>query len=269
MMNRKRFFWAITLLAGLAVFSGCAGKVRYASTQNGFYSLGSPRIQIDVAPPLEFKGNGKLWADIPSDDSMLSPQGSFAWSVYAEGDSGPLARTAHIILSDLNHGGWTFEKETWGTSNHLLLSKETAHGYFWTTHVLYVPAEKDWFSVLWQENGREVPAVWVAKRWSTTVIGDSTRLVLEYREPAPQALLNALESGLTDKAMLWMSCAVELDGFSKRADSVFKITSSAREMVIAPGVSRPMVTPPFRPDLASLVGKSQANWGGDGPFLDD
>ena len=256
------------LLPVLLALAGCAGSVRHGVTETGFYSTGMPRIEVEFDSALVLVDYGKLWAPVPSDDTMQSPTGSFAWSFHVAEEDGYVKGTAHVILSDLPGNGWSFEKETWGTSRHLLLSKSNGLGLFWTEHILYIPAEGDWFSALLHENGKEIPRVWIAKRWSATLVNDTTRFLVEYREPAPESLLQNLESGLTDKSILWMGAVKELEEFSRRAEASVHMDNRRRVASPLPTGHAPMRRPPFMPHMENLVGKSQSGWGGDNPWYD-
>lgn len=267
-MRHIRSLFPALLFPALFLLVGCAGSVRHGVTETGFYSTGQPRIEVEFDPTLVLVDYGKLWAPVPSDDTLQNPMASFAWSFHIDEEDGYVKGTAHAVLSDLPGNAWVFEKETWGTHRHLLLSKGNSLGLFWTEHILYIPAEGDWFSALLAENGKEVPAVWIAKRWSTTTVNDTTRFLVEYREPAPESLLRNLESGLTDKSLLWLGSVKDIEDFSRRAEDSVQLTNTGRANAPLPVGLAPMQKPPFMPNMEKLVGKSQSNWGGNNLLYD-
>ena len=253
-----RFLFAIIILALLA--PGCAPRRIEASPQ-GFSGSGIADFSINVSPPLTLAASGRLTPTTPSYDSFLAPTATMSFALFAEGDSGPVTRHAHTIFSELPTQLWRWEMETWAKREALLYTTERAGGKNWTIQMFPIVAAGDWFSALWLANGRQVPDLWLAKRWSSTP-QEEMRLLAEYREPAPACMRDNLVQPdgsalpLPKGKDLWRGCEKEIKEFSARADKVFELEKRGG----APAAPAPKaaILPNVAPDMSALVGRAEA-----------
>ncbi len=257
----------LALLTALMATSACTPARTGASAQS-FYSTGVTDIRIDVAPPLTLAASGRQWVSVPNEMLItLQPFTEFSFAAYAADTTGPLTQTAHTIISSLPRNSWRFSPESWKSPDSLYLSSDNIiNGTRWTIQMRPVISQGDWFSELWQQNSRQTPVLWLAKRWSSNPV-DDTRIVAEYREAAPQCVSDAmLAEGMETKGvatlrpisgvLLWARCRADLDAFSARADNIFTMQSITNSASL-PGISTPsaLTLPANKPNVRKLVGE--------------
>ena len=254
----------VVSLAAL-LFTGCT-PLRQGSSEQTFYSTGHPRVRVDVAPPLRLAAQGQLWASTKSRASIIEhPYTSFTFAAYTDEDSGPVQRSAHVIIASLPSESWQFVVESWKGPDRLSLSSDNMiNGKRWTIQMMPVIAPGDWFSRIWAANGRKVPLIWLAKRWSNNPAIE-TRMVAEYREAAPACVFDALIAPAPDKdglpvflqpdaQMLWVYCRDDIDAFSDRADQAFTLSPLETADMPAALASPRFAMPEGVPDIHKLVG---------------
>ena len=250
----------VAIIACLLALSSCSPRQQGASSR-GFYASGRPNFSITVTEPLSLAHTGFLTAEVPADVRMY-PRGSFRFAVFDDAGQGSVNRHAHMILSELPRLDWQWELETWAAPEALSYEKVRKAGKNWTVQILTVSSSKDWFSSLWQDNGRSVPEAWLAKRWSATP-DTNVRIVAEYREPAPLCMRDTLAAPpsesrgvpLASKAP-WRDCEREILDFSARADAVFAF-DRAGDLPDRPE-QRSSSLPAMSPDMGKLVGKAES-----------
>ena len=266
---------AIVKNTGLAVLllipalSGCT-PVQQAATDHTFYSTGQPSFEARFAEPFTLAASGRMQAFVPS-DTMASPVAQTTFAVFGQGAEGPVLRHGHVMLSSLPAAAWRWSMETWPEPSTLSLSKMTTTGQFWTIQLFPVPAQGDWFSEFWQANGREAPRFWLAKRWSATPY-EETRIVVEYREPAPTCMNDALspleaiarqeQVSPPEGLQLLLACRKEIDAFSARADasvSLDTFTGERKDRV----TFKSAFLPPSQINMKKLVGEAEVIDRGD------
>lgn len=244
--------------------AGCAPR-QTGATNNGFYASGLANCSIQVAPPLSLAATGAFSAPVVSDVNVR-PGGSLRYAVFTDDNDGPVLRHAHAAICELGQYAWRWEKETWALPEAVYYGKEQMGGKYWTVQILPISAQKDWFSALWRENGRQTPEFWIAKRWSSTP-EDHIRIVAEYREAAPDCMLERLkEAGarpmgapsLKGKTLL-RDCAEALKDFSLRADAVFTLDRMNQP---APAPAEALrgnlpARPGAAPDMPRLFGRAE------------
>jgi hypothetical protein len=203
-----------------------------------------------------------MQAAVPS-DTNLRPIASIHYAVFAEGTSGPVLRHAHAMLSSLPQGLWRWELESWPPAASLSLTKKEEEGKFWTVQMMPIASLGDWFSAFWTNNNREVPRFWLLKRWSSTPF-DETRILAEYREPAPLCMEEALlplegivrreQVSPPNGAELLFLCAREIRAFSARADAAVSLKAVP---LPEPGVIPPFIRPGMDPNMKRLAGVAE------------
>ena len=249
-------FGFFLLLPFLLLFGGCAGLTAPAVTGvsgNTLFSTGFAKVAFSANAPLEMQGHGSLWVSLYAQDSLSNhPEGNFAYAVYADTPSGPVTRQAHTIILQISDDiHWSFQLNGFVWPTPLGQGQVDVNGTNWTTRIMRVPSEGDWFSAMWVENGRTVPAFWLAKRFSATPQG-GTRMVAEYREPWP----DCLPPDLTELAFAPAEC---LKGYMDRADAAFTLDSPipGQASAKASGLKLP---PSMLPDTRKLAGEVRRNF---------
>lgn len=272
-MRRQLRFAALVLLVlctGAAALQGCTPRKQQLSGQSVALS-GRGAFRLNVAAPLELSASGNLRALVPA-DALPRPRAGFEYALFGNGASGPVTLHAHSIISEVDRYNWRWEKETWARHESVSYSTLRAGGRNWTVQVLPVTAEGDWFSALWTLNGRETPDFWLAKRWSATP-EDELRLVVEYREPAPECMLEALRGAAAaareDKNARMPSgkelaryCERPVTDFSHRADAAVSFDAAGGSFEPAGALLE--ARPSKQPDMGRLVGRVEDVSRGDG-----
>lgn len=252
MIQEKRKQYGSRTVLGLAAFLlfGCVAA-RSGVSGNSLVRTAYPRVSIEANAPLTLQGYGRQWVSLPTEYMGAQPAGSMDYAVYGEGSEGPVTRHAHaIIVRPGNDYNWYFQPESYPAPGGIHIGRKDVDGYRWVTQILRVDGEKDWFSAMWRESGREVPAFWIARRFSATP-ERATRIAAEYREPWPECL----DPGAKDLLFARPEC---LEGFIARSDAAFVLNlrpvGNADEPPAAASVLR---RPPFPPDMKRLAGELQ------------
>ena len=236
-----------TLLALLLLMVSCK-PVGPGVVGNTLSVASYPSGSITANAPLALAGQGQLWATFETEYMNASPSGQISYALYASTMEGPVARHAHAMVVTLNSSNaWYFQPESSKEPHVLSFSKKEINGYTWTIQLMPVPAERDWFSALWQANGRETPERWLAQRYSATP-DSGTRLVAEYREPWPPCLDEAEGNPL----MVQRSC---IGGFLDRANAAFTLDRVPADLENAPPAASALRVPELRMNTKKLVGE--------------
>ncbi len=224
-------------------------------------SVSSGRFDFSLSTPAGFHllAEGTSGATVPADVS-IGPLGRSSYALYAGGPEAPGA-LLHILVTDLPTPGWRFALESEKEPEDIDFSKEKLDGRFVTRRTRLVVGQGDWFAALAAQNGGEATPLLLARRLSFTPLVQ-TRVVLEYREPAP-ACLRAAASQATagndaspDGRMFGRSCAEDIAAFTKRADTLLTLNRGGEKT--RPGTARTVVPPNFTPDMRALCGTAEA-----------
>lgn len=252
---------AFAFLLSFALCSACTPRQEIASA-SGLYVSGRANFAISVAEGMKLATSSWFSSFAPS-DVTVKPSGRFRYALFSDSVEGPVERHAHVILGELPSNQWVWEKETWAKPEALSYEKDRKAGKYWTIQVFPVFSSRDWFSRLWQANGRQTPDFWLAKRWSSTP-EDYLRIVAEYREPAPLCMRERLAGAEQRETQgvievkgkeLWRNCDKDIEEFNSRADSAF-LFDRAKSMP-DPAASVLKALPHGNPDIGKLVGKSE------------
>ncbi|MDR0826478.1 MAG: DUF4851 domain-containing protein [Desulfovibrio sp.] len=253
----------IVSLSLVALVQGC--KIQSSGAESaGFNAFGPVSAHIAVSPPLTLAASGRFSARVPADTIVSPPSADFRFALFGEGESGDVSRSAYVALSELPSSGWRWEMESWARTESLQYSKLTAVGRYWTVQIFPVLPAEDWFGELWALNGRTTPEFWLAKHWSATP-DEETRIVAEYREPAPACMREELRAyaesrnnrefpPLQGKA-LRARCEREMDEFSARADAMIHLDENL-SLPLAEGGAK-LRLPDSRPNMRNLVGVAE------------
>lgn len=233
-------------IAGL-LLSGCTGAMTGVSG-TALVRSGYPRCTISTNEPFTLQGYGRLWVSLPTEFLGFAPSGSMDYAVSSDAGEGPVVRHAHsLIVRPSDDIRWRFRPESFKPFGGLSLVKQDINGYRWTVQILRVDAERDWFSAMWRENGRETPEFWIARRFSATP-EQATRVVAEYREAWP----DCLEPEASDLVFVRREC---LEGFLERSDAAFLLDMHASEIIEEPSASSRLQRPGGAPDMKKLAGE--------------
>ncbi|MCC8193468.1 MAG: DUF4851 domain-containing protein [Deltaproteobacteria bacterium] len=241
------------LAAALAVSGSQLGGC--AAARNGVFGTSLvrtqyPRLTMTANPPLVLQGYGRQWVSLPTDYLGIEPSGIMDFAVYGEGTEGPVTRHGHVfVVRPSEDKRWRFKPESFKPFGGLAIGRKEINGYRWTVQVLRVDGEKDWFSAMWRESGREVPAFWLARRFSASP-ERSTRVVAEYREPWPDCLDPAAKNLL----FVRKEC---LEGFFERSDRAFFLDMHEPEALEDPAAPQLVTKPAISPDMKKLAGELQ------------
>lgn len=269
-MRGKTFFPVIFLALLLAA---CAARGSAGAFEHSFSLPGRGGLHFGVDRSLALLSEGRLAVQAPT-DVVLPTNASFHYALYGESEPdqpgghtrSQTRRHVHCIWSRLDKKNWRWEKESNALIAALSYNKQTAGGRNWTVQVLPVTGAGDWFDALWQGLGKETPEFWLARRWSATP-EDDIRLVVEYREEAPQCMQAALRAAEEDKKTnknyaplrgnnLQRLCREEVEAFNSRAAAALFFDEKPSEAP-GPAVTRATARPAFAPDMGRLVGRAE------------
>ena len=241
-------------LVFVAIFMlGACSAQQNADRQAAQYTKGQPNLVI--SQPLQLSAKYTLWGFVPTDTSY-SPTASFAFQAYTNPSETALTQTAHTIVSTITQQKWQFALELSPQLGMLMQAKEKRGNVYETVQVLPVEAQNDFFSALYTANGKQVPALWIAKRWSSTPHA-KTRVVREYREPASLCLQKMYKDAPQAKSsQIWASCADDLNTFSTRADAAFLFSQTPQ---LNETLQTNFTLPQNRPNFKKLVGEAEMN----------
>ncbi len=265
----------LSAMISFGLLSACTPR-QVGVTRDSLYSSNAPDMSITANAPYKVVGYGKKWPQVKSDILGVTPVAAFEYAVFSDSESGPVrsyVQAATVTMQSPD--AWYFAPESFPGTTSFGLSKSQINGDTWTEQLMVVDAPQDWFTQLFAASGRQVPQVWLAKRWSTTP-DDYIRVVAEYREPLPDCLLPLLqrdESGALrlnkDMPAVAVNCGKTLEEFSARAAKAVKFGSFAD---VAPGGTVPNLLtnmPENAPNVRKLAGEVRVvSRGGDrGDFL--
>lgn len=235
---------AVLALSLAACISGArSGVVGSTLTRNEY-----PRASIAANAPFTLQAYGRQWVSLPTDFLGVQPTGSMDYAVYGQNESGTVTRHAHALFTKPSSDNrWVFLPESYPAPGGLAIGSKGINGYTWTTQVIRVPGENDWFSAMWRTSGYATPEVWIARRFSASP-DRSLRIVAEYREPWPECL----DPDVKDLVFAREECLGE---FMRRSDAAFSLRMHAVEDGDASSAPSALKTPPFPPDMLKLAGE--------------
>ena len=253
-MKKRIFGLSVVIVA--AIFSGmltsCVSGVFNGVAGTTLVRGEYPRLSIAANAPLTLHAHGKVWVDLPTEFLGVRPSGIMNFAVYGQSEGNALASHAHALYVTPTEGhAWVFQPESYPTSGGLTIGRKVINDYTWTTQLIRVPAETDWFSAMWRESDYTVPSAWLARRFSASP-DQTTRVVAEYREPWPECL----DPEIKKLAFIREEC---LGDFMRRSEAVFSLQMHTVENTdAAPGPSL-LQRPPFSPDMRKLAGELREN----------
>jgi len=227
------------------LMGGATTTERVGVIDNTLTANTMPPISITANAPLRHYANGYLEMYPPS-EANLNRRGvktNVYYAIFGDGQStGPVTVHAHAVLGRIEESeAWVFEPDPIfslslsGIGSLLSLQRQPGAtekesfllfardyvkngGYEWAVDYQRVPSRGDWFSEYWRRNNREVPKLWLTKRW-VSPLAPSYKAVYEYREPFPaalEALAPVMLLGGEDPGGI-------IKAFSARADKAFMV----------------------------------------------
>lgn len=209
-----------------------------------------PTVSLTANPPMQLFGAGTLWVRASNNNrSMNLPTVRFSYALFSTTKEGPVTDSAHAAIMHLpDNNQWRFSPNPWPRFLTLSFGEVgVSDDNLWPSRLLRIPSEGDWISDVWKANGREVPEVWLARRWADT-LGEIGMAVMEYREPWPEGLNEFM---LGDA--LFGDGTEMIAAFSRRAQNIF---SMSNEYAGLPDEeSLPAINlPARRPNTLRLIG---------------
>lgn len=242
----RSFTGMLLVVLIVASLCGCTGAFS-GVTGSTLIRTGYPRVSLTANEPLALYGYGRQWVTFVTEYLGQDVSGSMDYAVYAAEKEGPVTRHAHaFIVKPNNERLWYFGPESYKAPGGLILERREINGYIWNVQIIRVVAENDWFSAMWKENGRIVPEVWIARRFSATP-DKVTRVVAEYREPWPACLNPEAED-------LVFVCKECLEDFFARSDAAFNLEIHRAEPLRKEPAPTILVKPKMQPDMRKLAG---------------
>ena len=245
MAQRIRTLYILLLFA--AVTSGCTAAFSGVSGDT-LTRTSYPPLSVTANAPFVLQGQGREWVTFESESLARQPLGQMDYAVYAPESTGPVTRHAHAFITlPTDDKRWEFLPENSPGGNVLALNKRELNGYTGIEQIIRVPSEGDWFSTLWTANGRDVPHIWLARRFMATP-QRFLRVIAEYREPWP----DCLDTQVKDLMFASSEC---LQGFFNRSQDVFTLRMAA-DPARMPPAARPFTNkPPFSANMKKLAGE--------------
>ena len=212
----------LTLLAALSLtllLGGCvAGRQRGVAGET-YVSSTRPAIQVAVEGlPLITGGTGR---GSISQESANSPLDIDVWTnVYGTDASSPMALVAHAELPD----SWIWTTVYPRKGGIHLKENESFDGRPFTAFTYLVPAVKDPLVAMMGDPTEEGAPRWIARQFVSIRNHRMAKIILEYREPVPAALL---EEGLPPEGT-----TAEIAAFEARAKKAFIVGVPAEGITV-------------------------------------
>jgi hypothetical protein len=273
---------AVFIAAGF-MLGGCIPN-RVGVFGGTMFSGGLPALAVTPAPQLTPMAFGTLGGSLET-DTPLTAHARVDYAVFGDvepAESGQKAAMVkahgHTMVTEIsNQYAWEFDVESNASHSEVYLKTVKFNGQEWTEHLLFADSEGDWFSELWQNNGRIVPERWIGKRWSRDY-QSYYRVLVEYREPMPACVEVTSNEGQSYSVHAIFNtntqeCRNTLQDFEVRAEQAFNVQNlRSVENSVEPGSALVSVLgrlPEKSPNMKKLVGTAQRrSYGGNMDFDD-
>ena len=246
----SRFFQSFRMFLAAFLVTACTPS-RTGVMENALTTNVKPLITITGLAPLTVQGQGKVWADAETDRLTTQQTVSFDYAIFADAVSGPVSRFGFAAIARVSQPEmWRFEP-TADPAGNFAASEIQVDGIEFMVNLMRTASAKDWPSDVWRENGRDVPEIWLAKRW-TAHLNDGVRAVAEYREAWPAGLKSISAQAVIPGG----SEGQYLADFITRADAAFRMEKKGG--TFPKGFSDKTTglrIPRTLPDITRLVGR--------------
>lgn len=232
-----KHMFACALLAAATMLCGCAGSSMYrgvdAST-GAFVSTYSPVVSVKAAPGYDQVLSGYTLCRVPYENSMLRTLSVDAWVSLQAGEGSQLvtvlAESPSDMIWEVRAIGVDFQSLKVLYENNGIAPNDA------TVHVYVRPASMDPWTPLFAQAGK---AAWqgdtLVARYEWTGGADSSKLIVEYREPAPE-ILPGLAMNVEDLAAFIARSqkAFTLEGVTSPVNPRPRETVSVPDRLLAP-----------------------------------
>lgn len=240
-----KHIFACTLLSVAMFLCGCAGSSIYRgvdASSGAFVSTYSPVVSVKPAPGYEHVLSGYTRCFVAYENSMQRNLSADTWFSLNVGEGSQLitvlAECSSDLFWDVRHVGTDFQSLK-VLYEHIGIAPNDA-----TVHVYVRPASLDPWTPLFTQAKK---AAWqgntLVARYEWTGGADSTELIVEYREPAPEIL-----PGLAIKAE-------DLGAFIMRSQKAFTLDGVAAPITLLPYARVNVPDRLLAPVLGSLSAK--------------
>ena len=222
-----RHILACAALAATVLLGGCAGSPIYRgmdAESGAFVSTSSPVVSVLPAEGYENVVAGYTLCRVPYENSMMNTVSSRVWFSLESGEGSQLvtflAECSSETLWEVRPIGVDFQ------TLKVFYERSGVSPSDATVHVYLRPASMDPWTPLFASAGKPVWEGWtLVARYEWTSTGEKEKLVVEYREPAPE-LLEGMNPRVAD-----------LEGFIERSQKSFALGGVNLPVTAAPGQS--------------------------------
>ncbi len=218
MHTGKLLFLSLSLTAAMAL-AGCTAAQQRGMDGAVYVSTSRPAVSIAVRDiPLATAGRG---TGLLYDPSRAAPVNlTVRTAVYARGADKPVAAATHAELPS-PRWTWVTIHPRVGATHH---GPEIIGGQGFTAFTYLVPRANDPFAGIAgeptdDESVRERPAWWLARYFAANTNFNNDKIILEYREPAPE--------GLTSLGTIPYGMSEAIAAFEQRAREAFVLGAPA------------------------------------------
>lgn len=222
----RRFFQSFRLLLAACLLTACT-PARTGVIGNTLTTNVKPEISITGQAPLAVRASGRLRPNSGMGAISDSADFTFDYAFFADNNAEQRFAYAAIVRID-NERRWLFQPPA-RFDGAFAVSDRIVGGFQWSIQLLRISSDKDWASDVWKSLDGDAPAsgepeFWLAKRWITH-LNDTTRALMEYREPWPGNVAVLGE----DTVLLSDSAAATLQQFDARAETAFLVEKKRGE----------------------------------------
>ncbi len=219
-----RHVLACAVLAASVLLGGCAGSAIYRgmdASSGAFVSTASPVVSVVPAEGFETVLAGYTLCRVPFENSIMNTVSSNVWFSMQESEDAQLVAVLADCPSEM-----IWEVRPIGVDFQILKVFYERNGISpndATVHVYMRPASMDPWTPLFAAAGR---SVWegssLVARYEWTSMTDKEKLIVEYREPAPEIL-----EGMNPRL-------VDLEAFIARSQQAFALDGVATPVTPVP-----------------------------------
>lgn len=228
---------ACALLASAVLLGGCAGTSLYRgvdASSGAFVSTYSPVVSVKAAQGYEQVLSGYTLCRVPFENSMLRTLSVDTWFSLQAGEGSQLVSTLAECSSE-----YIWEVRPIGVDFQTLKVLYEHNGMSpndATVHVYVRPVSMDPWTPLFAQAGK---AAWqgdsIVARYEWTGGAESSKLIVEYREPAPEVLPGFVMSAEDLTAFIGRSQkAFTLEGVTSPVNPVARETVNVPDRLLAP-----------------------------------
>ena len=241
----RHLFQSLRLLLAACLLTACT-PARTGIIGNTLTTNVKPGISITGQSGLTVESHGRMRPRSAATTTTAIADFTVDYAFFTDADDAGRFAYAAIVRIDAEKQ-WYFQPPR-PFDEAFQVSDSTEGGFHWSAQLLRVASDKDWANGLWMDMGGDSPTHWLAKRW-VTHLNDTTRAIMEYREPWPEGM-NTLP---TNTLLLTESAAATLQAFIARADAAFLAEKKLGEFNKSEQPAK-ATTPRVPMDIARMAG---------------